>query len=83
MIYWPHASARLYDAAVCASGRHRIKWHDHIKYIISCLSHDANIRQLNIGTGLPLKGFNTIYRCTTAYTTATQAQRTDTSNIHR
>ena len=31
-------------AAVCASGRHRIKRHDHIKYILSSLLHDANIR---------------------------------------
>ena len=38
---------------------------------------------MKIGTGLPLEGFNAIHRRTKAYTTATQAQESDTSNISR
>ena len=36
---------------------------------------------MKIGTGLPLEGFNAIHRRTKAYTTATQAQESDASNI--
>ena len=39
-------------AAVCPSGKHRIKRHDHIKYIISGLLHDANIRHKVEATNL-------------------------------
>ena len=39
-------------AAVCASGRHRIKRHDHIKCIISGLLHDANIKHKVEATNL-------------------------------
>ena len=31
-------------AAICASGRHRISRHDHIKFILSSVLHDAHIR---------------------------------------